>query len=119
MSKLVFSKEILYKINDHVTFNWLGDTRDGIVERIIINDKGYPIYYIRSFITQRLYNTGTEAGVTATGFIVGKYVKPAKVIHPEITNTIAPVIVDTKPAKKATIKKTKETPADINTFFEV
>ena len=84
-----------------------------------VNDKGYAIYYIRSFITQRLYNTGAEAGITATGFIVGKYVKPAKVIHPELPTTVAPVIVDTKPAKKATTKKTKEKPADINTFFQV
>lgn len=119
MSKLVFSKEILYKVNDHVTFNWLGDTRDGIIEKLSINDKGYPIYHIRSFITNRIYNTGAEAGVTTTGFIVGIYTKPAKMIHPETIITTTIEAVEENPVKKAVTKKTKDKPADINTFFEV
>ena len=124
MSKLVFNKDEIYKIGNHVTINWLGDTQYGIIEKININDKGYPVYYVRSDRSRNLYNCGAEQGVTVAGFITGLYTKPkaTKVVIERPSQTPIEVTTKPEPTKKQNKPSTKEKskkPVKVTDFFEV
>jgi hypothetical protein len=125
MSKLVFNKDEIYKVGNHVTFTWLGDTQHGFIEKINTNDKGYPVYYVRSNITGNLYNCGAELGVTVTGVISGLYTKPktVKVVIDEPTVTEPKrdesIIVSSKKQPKLINKEKSKKPVKVTDFFEV
>lgn len=116
MSKLKesFSKSPLYKANDFVMFDWLGSKRRGTIESIKVNEKQYPIYFVRAD-NDRLYNMGAENGVTLAGYIINKVGEtPVKqrvkeeVVHETIAETPSTELRDA-------IQKQKDF---LNHFFE-
>jgi hypothetical protein len=116
MSKLKknFSKEVIYSINDVVEFDWIGAKDIGTIERISTEDREFPIYFIRSERTTRLYNMGAEQGVTSAGYIVSKISSQSKkaVKKPIVKQETSDDSVELKKA----VKKQKDF---LNHFFEV
>jgi hypothetical protein len=89
-----------------------------------INEKGYPVYHIRSDRTRNLYNCGSEQGVTVAGFITGLYTKPkaTKVVieQPIVEDeVIVSVTLPTKKQNKPSTKEKSKKPAKVTDFFEV
>jgi hypothetical protein len=113
MSKLKesFSKSLLFQINDRVMFDWLGSKRKGVIESVKLNEKQYPIYFVRAE-NERLYNMGAENGVTIAGYIVNKIGEaPIKQPIKQEVTTEEPVSTELQTA----IKKQKDF---LNHFFE-
>jgi hypothetical protein len=74
MSKLNIIDAPIYKINDLVEIDWLSQPHIGSIEKIHVNEKNMRIYYVRSQLSNKLYNVGAAPNITATGFIKSKHV---------------------------------------------
>jgi hypothetical protein len=122
MSKLKknFTREVIYAINDSVQFDWIGQKHMGVIERINTEGREYPVYHIRSTITNRVYNMGADPGVTTAGYIIEKVSGGKKIVKKPTTAPTTATVTQETSTESVELQKAIQKQKDfINHFFEV